>query len=710
MVGRQEKEVIYANYGNYFAEFDRQRCCLSCGYAGIGYFIQDAEIRLFEAKEPALPERWDCIWEQPNFSEETRLVLSSGENKVEIGVSARGIRIAGNCGNGPSIRICGGLQWGDPEDCFAGSLTAEGNRIRSASGPAAAKGDDTLFCRKNDSALKLAGENLLLFFDYAEGRYRFEAQACLSADIRFGLMQSVFCAPYTCINKQNVFPRPPAGWMSWYAVKFDACEEIVLENARWQREHLFEFGANALWVDWEWYHSALSKEGPKGIHFFSPDPVRYPNGMKFLADELKKMGLTPVLWIGPTVEPTANDFIQNHSASVLSDEVAWCGKYFFDLTDEAFLNEYIPACCDQIRQWGFEAVKWDCLPVTLRYADKFHGKMRHPEETSEQALRKVISKVRSLLGERVYMLSCSGATDRAVLFAADLFDGARIGDDIFSWEEFLENFVQRIARFYPLHNVQFYCDPDNLVVRPEWNSFDQAVTRASLAAVLGLPITFGDDLPRLPADRVEILKRCIPPVEAHPMAFAPNVVRKERALVVNLFVSRSFGQWNVVDVANLSGENMQVELDFKKDLQLEGEYAVYSYWEGRFLGEMGEGINLSLAPYASKILSFHRIGTVPEVIGTSRHVTQGGVDLIWTEYHQETETLSGVSEVVRADRYEIRIYDPRSREFLTAEFTPEHTGRVSWKIELKKKPDDRVGENGHRIKMLKKLEGGTYYV
>lgn len=74
-----------------------------------------------------------------------------------------------------------------------------------------------------------------------------------------------------------------------------------------------------------------------------------------------------------------------------------------------------------------------------------------------------------------------------------------------------------MLKFYPLHNIVQYCDPDNLVVREEFNTYDQAVSRASLFSLLGTPITIGDDLRELSDERIEVIRRAIPPVNTHPM-------------------------------------------------------------------------------------------------------------------------------------------------------------------------------------------------
>lgn len=68
-----------------------------------------------------------------------------------------------------------------------------------------------------------------------------------------------------------------------------------------------------------------------------------------------------------------------------------------------------------------------------------------------------------------------------------MFDAARIGSDIFEWKEYIQYGVARMLKFYPMHNTMLLCDPDNLVLREEYNTMDQAISRASLYSMMGAP-------------------------------------------------------------------------------------------------------------------------------------------------------------------------------------------------------------------------------
>jgi len=83
----------------------------------------------------------------------------------------------------------------------------------------------------------------------------------------------------------------------------------------------------------------------------------------------------------------------------------------------------------------------------------------------------------------------------------------------------------------------------------------------------------------------------------------------------------------------------------------------------------------------------------PQVIGTSRHITQGGPDLISATWNPSVKALVGRSKVIAGDDYEMRI-DPAGHavksatdldvkhdgKFLRVLLHPKQTGEVSWAV------------------------------
>ena len=91
-------------------------------------------------------------------------------------------------------------------------------------------------------------------------------------------------------------------------------------------------------------------------------------------------------------------------------------------------------------------------------------------------------------------------------------------------------------------------------------------------------------------------------------------------------------------------------------------------------------VTLELRPCASQVLAVRPYQGVPQIVSTSRHISQGGVDLKEVAYEAKTRLLKGVSAVVAGDPYEIRAYDPESGKLMVREYLPEKTGDMTWEI------------------------------
>ena len=391
--------------------------------------------------------------------------------------------------------------------------------------------------------------------------------------------------------------------------------------------------------------------------------------------------------------------IEKYPETVMARKPMWCGQYFLDVTHPKFLEEMLPKMIAQPKEWGYQAVKWDCLPDTANLCDACHDTKYDSAATTRQAMIAAFRKAREVLGPDYYMLYCAGVSERDMDFACSVFDAARIGGDIFRWEEFITQCVDKVYKYYMLHTVVCNNDPDNVVIREKFNTYDQAVTRAALVSLLGLPFTLGDNLPDLPEDRVEILRRSIPPVPAHPMDVR-STASDHKTVVLNLAVEKKDMRFNVADVINLTTQESTLRVDLRSDLGLEaGEYYVYDYWNREFLGTFRDSFQITLRPCASRIFAVHRVEDKPQVLSTSRHIAQGALDITALTYDAEKRVLTGVSQAVGGEPYEVVVAMPQELrvfgegnhtttnelEYLAdnicrCTFHPEQNGPFRWEI------------------------------
>ena len=427
-----------------------------------------------------------------------------------------------------------------------------------------------------------------------------------------------------------------------------------------------------------------------------------------MSDEIRKLGLIPALWIAATDDTNKNIMMQEHEDWILVELPRWwCGRWFVDPTHPGVLGEYIPAVFRQLLDWGFEVFKWDDLPGALNTYDRHHDRFYNRDISSEQALREVVRIARGIIGENRYMMSCSGETTRAITFAADYFDGARIGGDIFNWGEFVLECIDKVLKYYVYHNVLWYADADNLVVRSEHNNMEQARSRVSFYGLLGLPITLGDNLPDLEENRVELLKRALPALDVHPMD-VQEIVRDTPYVVINLSVAKTFGSWNVVDVLNTTDATIDVRLRLDEDLGIDTScgkaYIMYDYWRQTCLGVGIDSLDPTLPAYGSRVIRISEIEGHPQVISTSRHVSQGAYDIDSLEWDDAECRLSGTSKVIGGETYTIALYVPEPYKLVSAvvdsgcrtaildrgsgvwavEVVPDETGTEDWVISFEK--------------------------
>ena len=687
--------VYYIHALTYSATFDSDTCTVTISHADAGRMAclhLDAVILAGEERIGAEALTFREAVHRYHLFSPLEVTFSASERNIRLWIlpEQTGVTLSAALGKDTPVRLVlsgtVGTAENPCEDGFSTRIGRCGVGLRAALGPAVSYGDNAILDRKSGATVLIGNErgggaprSLALGFDFDKNAYTIAlTEERVHFELKRGVFEDILGIPYKAINKSTVFPTPPAGWMTWYAVGFAATEQVVLENAELMKRKLSDYGASAVWVDWEWQHETHFKEPPRGVDVFHPLPERYPHGLAYLADRLSGMGLVPALWVGFTHEPGTTEFIEKHPETVLLDYPYWYGRYTFDTSHPTWREEYLIPAAKTVPAMGYRALKWDCLPLCLTASDVAYDKM-YGKQGPWRALHEAVEIVRNTVGEDFYMMSCSGATDRPVLFAADVFDGARIGEDVFTWEAF-ERTARRLCHLYLMHNTILYCDPDNVVIRDEYNASPlEKRARIALVSLLGLPITIGDDLRTLPEEDVDYYRFALPTLDAHPTDLR-DYRTEDKVLPVRLSVVKPFTSFTALGVFNFADEERTVTLTLAEDLGLtEGAYHVYDTFE-RVYGGIAEGaLTLTLAPHECRVLRLTPTADIPTVIATSRHITGGAPDLLALAY--QDGRLCGKSAVIGGCDYTVTIATPDGR-ILTHTLHPEKTEEVEWSIEV----------------------------
>jgi len=108
-------------------------------------------------------------------------------------------------------------------------------------------------------------------------------------------------------------------------------------------------------------------------------------------------------------------------------------------------------------------------------------------------------------------------------------------------------------------------------------------------------------------------------------------------------------------------DSVEIELD-KLDLPDggNGTYVGFDYWANKFVPPFSGALKAELRPSCCKVIAIRPLLERPVLVSTSRHITQGIVDVMEEDWNNRANTLSGKSKVVGEDPYEIRIFAPTS--------------------------------------------------
>ena len=129
--------------------------------------------------------------------------------------------------------------------------------------------------------------------------------------------------------------------------------------------------------------------------------------------------------------------------------------------------------------------------------------------------------------------------------------------------------------------------------------------------------------------------------------------------VWNLPIVKKFGKWNAVGLFNWSPEQRSLPLTPERlGLSPRKTYVAYDFWNGIYLGELDKTRSVTLPPTSCGLFSVHEASREPFVLSTSRHLTQGAVDLADVQWDAKKRTLSVSCDKLIPGEYTVILYIP----------------------------------------------------
>lgn len=301
------------------------------------------------------------------------------------------------------------------------------------------------------------------------------------------------------------------GWWSWTSFYMGMNEGVALTNALWLSKNLKSLG-------YGYFHIDESYEYARG-EYLSVNASKFPRGMRYVGDEVRRLGLQLGLWTAP--------FQVSNRAWVFEHHKDWLvhtadGKPILVGHDENgngdplyALDTTNPGAQDYMRQtYTTLARSWGARNIKLDFMDSgaIEGYRYKPNATGLEALRVGLEVIRRAVGDAVIL-------DKdycPMLTPVGLVDAGRISSDTaHNWQK-VKMLAPAIAAHFYMNRNFYLNDPDafNLcqdVPSPRGDkrpitfaqrvSLGEAQVSIMLSEVSGGMHEIGDDLPTLNAEK-----------------------------------------------------------------------------------------------------------------------------------------------------------------------------------------------------------------
>ena len=424
-----------------------------------------------------------------------------------------------------------------------------------------------------------------------------------------------------------------------------------------------------------WTHFAVGAGWERSRGDWEPND-RFPQGMKWLSEEIHRRGMTAGLWIEPFTASEESPVSREHPEWLL--ELSPPGQNVLPGA-HGVLDSTAPGVCEHVRDicrkvsvdWGFDAITDADSASHILLATRYHD----PGVTNVEALRLGMQAMREGLGTDKFLMTGTPQPVNA-MFA----DGIRMGRDcapIWRAKDLngpsgaVEALTNAIHRYYVMPNL--YIPDPGCVFFPDaatskrWNveDYPELTMQQSIAWLTGAALTagvvkVGKRFSELTDAELHVLQRLLP-VPGRP-ARPIDLFQTESPRIWALPVDCAIGRWLVLGLFNWDASAPQtVPLDFAAvGLKPGTPYTVFSFWDGKYYGVAQDHLNVQLAPASMKLLGLRPYEGRPMLLATDRHFTMGATDFTSLSWDDAACTLTGTFDAVEDTDYVLYLYLPAS--------------------------------------------------
>lgn len=132
--------------------------------------------------------------------------------------------------------------------------------------------------------------------------------------------------------------------------------------------------------------------------------------------------------------------------------------------------------------------------------------------------------------------------------------------------------------------------------------------------------------------------------------------------IYDFAVSPTWHQLTFFNTDNKDSVNVAVKLagdtaEGALGLDPDKDYHVYDFWNDAYIGKVpgDSALSQQLRPAEARMMSAHEVTAHPQFISTNRHIMQGYLDLVHTEWLPGRNILRGISRIIGGDPYVVTI-------------------------------------------------------
>ena len=458
-------------------------------------------------------------------------------------------------------------------------------------------------------------------------------------------------------------------------------EKDIVTLAEFATKELKPFGFSFIQIDDGWQDGRTYNGPRRGFDRVKRDGP-YPHGLEPVANKLGQFGLTTGLWFMP--------FARNHQDSEYRDRQHWFvrrpdgrpyetewGGTSLDLTHPE-VRAHLVELIRTIRSWGVNYFKMDGLwtgsateqiYVNDGYRDDHIGNnaaFHDRTKTNVEVYRDGLKLLREAAGPEVFFSGCNVSQNMRTLGGSiGLVDSMRIGpDNGQGWNDYNKEIKNnesgsiitgpvRGTRLYFLHGRVWWNDPDPSYVRRSI-PLHHARLITSWVAVSGAFNLNSDWIPGLPAERLDVMKRTMPAhgAVARPVDYFDSIM-PSMWLVTD---TRSAVRRDVLGLFNWEGKEKSLGCTTAKaGLDPLKTYHAFDFWGNAPVPSFRGKFAFDVSAQSCRVIAVRAAEAHPVLASTSRHVTQGMVDVTDEKWNEAAAQLTGVSRLVGDDPYELRI-------------------------------------------------------